>query len=673
MLVIIVPYRNSPDGTRAAQLKTFMEYMRGFLDGVKFWIIVVQQSSDGRLFNRGKLLNIGYDQAIIQLEEAGISPSKVNFIFHDVDLLPSESLKRFYIQPAEQPVHIAAVWPRYNQNPRYFGGVVAMNQKVFESINGYPNTFWGWGGEDDELFNRIQRRKIRIVKLDPSVGSFSDLENLSLKDKLTVLKQSNTKFMRKKEALAEHFKTWKRNGLKDLKYHELSKQYPCQECMVIEVDVMLNKHWTDDYATAGSGGAEMPTLTTPEEACQIAKAFLAPTTAQAKKPKSPWPLPPQAQLPWSQEYKALQNTMEYIFSYLGHKCYLLCVRDAIPHLFRLLPEEPKPTRRGIQRELASLPSNPNLTEAQKKYISEFVSEPVRVMQCIVKRYSADGTPMEYWSFVQDLDLPDGVFLLNLTDAVILRTDRRHPFPMLLDEDVPADMRGSPFIPIFSISSQEGYDDIPIPNYDDLSISQSRSTPKSHVFETRWSEKIPKAIFRGGPTGCGYTTDTNMRLRIAQIKHPQLDVRLTGRGKSISNRGIRLDPRHGLGTINSDIVPTEVYVSMQEQSKCMMIVHIDGNVNAYRLLGTMLTGSLILRVKSPYRSWADHLIHAGEHYQEVSEDLSDLIPIIEKVVHSTSVEYSSIARRGRLFAEQVLNYKKIKAYTSAIFNLSKAKH
>jgi hypothetical protein len=97
MLVIIVPYRNSPDGTRAVQLKTFIEYMRSFLDGVEFWIIVVQQSSDGRLFNRGKLLNIGYDQAISQLKDAGISASKVNFIFHDVDLLPSESLKRFYV------------------------------------------------------------------------------------------------------------------------------------------------------------------------------------------------------------------------------------------------------------------------------------------------------------------------------------------------------------------------------------------------------------------------------------------------------------------------------------------------------------------------------------------------------------------------------------------------
>lgn len=38
---------------------------------------------------------------------------------------------------------------------RYFGGVVSFNREDFEKINGFPNTFWGWGGEDDEMYSRI--------------------------------------------------------------------------------------------------------------------------------------------------------------------------------------------------------------------------------------------------------------------------------------------------------------------------------------------------------------------------------------------------------------------------------------------------------------------------------------------------------------------------------------
>lgn len=32
---------------------------------------------------------------------------------------------------------------------------MAFNRKDFEAINGFPNTFWGWGGEDDEMYSRI--------------------------------------------------------------------------------------------------------------------------------------------------------------------------------------------------------------------------------------------------------------------------------------------------------------------------------------------------------------------------------------------------------------------------------------------------------------------------------------------------------------------------------------
>lgn len=36
----------------------------------------------------------------------------------------------------------------------YFGGVSGLSKKQFLKINGFPNEYWGWGGEDDDIYNR---------------------------------------------------------------------------------------------------------------------------------------------------------------------------------------------------------------------------------------------------------------------------------------------------------------------------------------------------------------------------------------------------------------------------------------------------------------------------------------------------------------------------------------
>ena len=118
---------------------------------MNYCIYIVEQSDDSRKFNRGKLLNVGFEKA--KLEGCNV------FVFHDVDLIPSSDLLPFYttIPGDNKPVHIAKIWNRYNDNPNYFGGINAFSQEQFEALNGYPNNFWGWGGEDDELKNRTRK------------------------------------------------------------------------------------------------------------------------------------------------------------------------------------------------------------------------------------------------------------------------------------------------------------------------------------------------------------------------------------------------------------------------------------------------------------------------------------------------------------------------------------
>lgn len=230
MINIIVPFRDV-DGSRTKQLEKFQNYMAAYLRDYDYKIYVIEQSADGKKFNRGKLLNIGFTLS------AASATADFVCIFHDVDLLPSSHLLEWYVKPSapDTSVHIAGVWKRYNSNPKYFGGITTFGTELFKKINGYPNNFWGWGGEDDELYLRMQEVGAKIIR--PKTGYIIDMENMSLDEKLSVLKSSQAKFMLKYEALAEHSGTWRTNGLVDLSFKTLRKKSNGKKSCIYTVEL----------------------------------------------------------------------------------------------------------------------------------------------------------------------------------------------------------------------------------------------------------------------------------------------------------------------------------------------------------------------------------------------------------------------------------------------------
>ena len=148
-IAIIVPFRDlHAEQNRKAQLQQFIPHIVSFLSKQStddYHIYIIQQPDDGLKFNRGKLLNIGYKLA--KEDNCNI------FIFHDVDLLPDADLLEYYTKypSPTHPIHIARVWKRYSGNQAYFGGVVSFTSEQFEVVNGFPNNFWGWGGEGNVI------------------------------------------------------------------------------------------------------------------------------------------------------------------------------------------------------------------------------------------------------------------------------------------------------------------------------------------------------------------------------------------------------------------------------------------------------------------------------------------------------------------------------------------
>jgi predicted glycosyltransferase involved in capsule biosynthesis len=146
MLSIIVPYRNRED-----HLKKFIPHMKSFLNGTEVKINIIEQADD-KPFNRGKLLNIGFN--ITQKDSS-------YFCFHDIDMLPTskDCDYSFFKGVCKLSFYVS----QFNFIPRpdtELGGVILIDKESFLHINGYSNNYWGWGVEDNDLALRCNIKKI---------------------------------------------------------------------------------------------------------------------------------------------------------------------------------------------------------------------------------------------------------------------------------------------------------------------------------------------------------------------------------------------------------------------------------------------------------------------------------------------------------------------------------
>jgi hypothetical protein len=270
-LAIIVPFRDlHPAQDRAKHLAAFLPHMQKFLSkdvGLdRFRVYVVEQSDDGRKFNRGKLLNVGFKIAC----EEGFD----TFTFHDVDLLPQKILAPYYGRPlgeGDGPLHVARCWDRYNESMIYMGGIVSFSRRDFEALHGFPNIYWGWGGEDDELSERVRIAGLPVDGPPRDLpDAIVDLEEMNLVEKLQFLRENkdwkcNMKFeVNDEHALVRReLASGKRSGFprwwgfENAEYKIVARKDAAQgvpSTSIVTVDLAPNSedqdgkilHWTDN-------------------------------------------------------------------------------------------------------------------------------------------------------------------------------------------------------------------------------------------------------------------------------------------------------------------------------------------------------------------------------------------------------------------------------------------
>ncbi|XP_035912557.1 beta-1,4-N-acetylgalactosaminyltransferase bre-4 isoform X2 [Anopheles stephensi] len=166
-VAIIVPYRD-----REQHLPIFLKNIHALLmkQQLEYGIYIVEQTA-GSSFNRAALMNIGFVEAMKQ-------KSWECMVFHDIDLLPMDD-RNLYTCP-DQPRHMSVAVDTFGFKLPYstiFGGVSAMTEKQFRMVNGFSNSFWGWGGEDDDMSNRLKHVGFHIARYPVNIARYTMLNH----------------------------------------------------------------------------------------------------------------------------------------------------------------------------------------------------------------------------------------------------------------------------------------------------------------------------------------------------------------------------------------------------------------------------------------------------------------------------------------------------------------
>ncbi|KAL2094437.1 hypothetical protein ACEWY4_009156 [Coilia grayii] len=206
-VAVLIPHRN-----REKHLLYLLHHLHPFLQRqqLHYSIYVIHQAGDAT-FNRAKLLNVGYLEA---LKDTAWDC----FIFHDVDLVP-ENDRNLYTCDLQHPKHLVVgrnVTGYKLRYKGYFGGVTAMSREQFSRINGFSNSYWGWGGEDDDLRIRVELQKMKIVRPPADVARYTMV--FHKRDSGNEINNNRMSLLRRTSQI------WRSDGLNSCSYTTISTQ-----------------------------------------------------------------------------------------------------------------------------------------------------------------------------------------------------------------------------------------------------------------------------------------------------------------------------------------------------------------------------------------------------------------------------------------------------------------
>jgi len=189
-VAVIIPFREQlPLQERHPHLARLIPHLESILSRlVRFgnlgaWkILVVEQASDGRNFNRGALVNAGFDY----LDKSGEIFEQV--ILHDADLFALDENTQVWYGvdiPSKFLIHLTAEgYPKHmgdRATPGASRGVVAIRWEDFKESNGYPTDVWGFSENIEDRIWAERLGDIDVRYFPSPVGTWQDADRVDFR------------------------------------------------------------------------------------------------------------------------------------------------------------------------------------------------------------------------------------------------------------------------------------------------------------------------------------------------------------------------------------------------------------------------------------------------------------------------------------------------------------
>jgi len=224
--IIVIPYRNRKEHLTYF-IKTTLPLLQECLPNSK---IVVVEQNDGKLFNRGALLNVGFKEY----------ENKTKYFFtQDVDVNPTKKcIEEFYIQTIDEE-HVLGI---YTSSTNTLGGIIKITDSVIQKINGFPNDIWGWGTEDKALQNRAEYFNINkienLTNIQPWHEYIIRFDNIDDRNRKNIAYNSEKHFTKFNQLNHDQkMKDIMSSGLNNLEYTILKRRTISKTLEFIKVEI----------------------------------------------------------------------------------------------------------------------------------------------------------------------------------------------------------------------------------------------------------------------------------------------------------------------------------------------------------------------------------------------------------------------------------------------------